>query len=82
MGIYGMWEAQTAGGAATCVTGAGAGTGTGTIADYTSPFQQQVIDTTLQEFDKQRQEAMFELIKECRATNKFKQAEVYYNMLE
>ena len=23
-----------------------------------------------------------ELIKECRATNKFKQAEVYYNMLE
>jgi len=34
------------------------------------------------EFDKQRQEAMFELIKECRAKNKFKQAEVYYNMLE
>ena len=50
-----LTAAQTAAGAATGLTGAGAGTGTGTIADYTSPFQQQVIDTTLQEFDKQRQ---------------------------
>ena len=50
-----LTKAGTAADAATGLTGAGAGTGTGTIADYTSPFQQQVIDTTLQEFDKQRQ---------------------------
>ena len=35
------------------LTGAGAGTGTGTIADYMSPYQSQVIDTTLEEFDRQ-----------------------------
>jgi hypothetical protein len=40
---------------ATALTGTGAGTGTGTIADYTSPFQQQVIDTTREEFDRQAQ---------------------------
>ena len=38
---------------ATALTGTGAGTGAGSIASYTSPFQQQVIDTTLAEFDKQ-----------------------------
>ena len=38
---------------ATALTGTGAGTGAGSIASYTSPFQQQVIDTTLTEFDKQ-----------------------------
>ena len=38
---------------ATALTGTGAGTGTGSVASYTSPFQQQVIDTTLTEFDKQ-----------------------------
>ena len=48
-------KAGTAADAATALTGAGAGTGAGTIAEYTSPFQQQVIDTTLSEFDKQRQ---------------------------
>jgi len=50
-----LTKAGTAADAATGLTGAGAGTGTGTVADYTSPFQQQVIDTTLSEFDKQRQ---------------------------
>ena len=50
-----LTDATAAATAATGLTGAGAGTGAGTIADYTSPFQQQVIDTTLQEFDKQRQ---------------------------
>ena len=34
--------------------GSGAGTGTGTIQDFMSPFQQQVIDTTLGEFDRNR----------------------------
>ena len=34
--------------------GTGAGTGAGSIAAFTSPFQQQVIDTTLAEFDRQR----------------------------
>ena len=38
---------------ATALTGTGAGTGAGSISSYTSPFQQQVIDTTLSEFDKQ-----------------------------
>ena len=35
--------------------GSGAGTGAGTISDFMSPFQSQVIDTTLAEFDRQRQ---------------------------
>ena len=37
------------------LTGAGAGTGAGSIAEYMSPYQQQVIDTSLAEFDKQSQ---------------------------
>jgi hypothetical protein len=40
--------------AAQQLTGTGAGTGTGSIASYMSPYQQQVIDTTLQEFDRNR----------------------------
>ena len=39
--------------AAGAATGTGAGTGTGSIASYMSPYQQQVIDSTLSEFDKQ-----------------------------
>jgi hypothetical protein len=35
------------------LTGTGAGTGAGSIASYMSPYQQQVIDTSLAEFDKQ-----------------------------
>ena len=35
--------------------GSGAGTGAGSIADFTSPFQQQVIDETLRQFDDSRQ---------------------------
>ena len=50
-----LTKAGTAADAATALTGTGAGTGAGSIASYMSPFQQQVIDTTLQEFDKQRQ---------------------------
>ena len=34
--------------------GAGAGTGAGSIADFTSPFQQQVIDESLRQFDRSR----------------------------
>ena len=40
-------------GTAAGLTGTGAGTGTGSIASYMSPYQQQVIDTSLQEFDRQ-----------------------------
>ena len=36
-------------------TGAGAATQAGSIASYMSPYQQQVIDTSLAEFDKQAQ---------------------------
>jgi hypothetical protein len=35
--------------------GSGAGTGAGSIADFTSPFQQQVIDESLRQFDQSRQ---------------------------
>ena len=46
--------AQTGLGTAAGLTGVGAGTGVGSIQSYMSPFQQQVIDTTLAEFDRQR----------------------------
>ena len=39
--------------AAAGLTGTGTGTGTGSIASYMSPYQSQVIDATLSEFDKQ-----------------------------
>ena len=39
----------TAGG----LTGTGAGTGTGSLSSYMSPYQSQVIDTTLADFDRQ-----------------------------
>jgi len=35
------------------LTGTGAGTGAGSIASYMSPYQSQVIDTSLAEFDRQ-----------------------------
>ena len=56
---YGTQAGTTLGGvspfisAAGAATGTGAGTGTGSIASYMSPYQQQVIDSTLSEFDKQ-----------------------------
>ena len=48
-------------GQAAALTGTGAGTGTGSLASYMSPYQSQVIDTSLAEFDKQaamRQQAI------------------------
>jgi len=36
------------------LAGTGAGTGAGSIAAFTSPFQQQVIDETLRQFDRSR----------------------------
>ena len=39
---------------AKALTGTGAGTGAGSIQDFMSPFQQQVIDATLADFDQQR----------------------------
>ena len=50
-----LTDATTAAGAATDLTGTGAGTGTGSIESYMSPYQQQVIDTTMQDFDRQAQ---------------------------
>ena len=50
-----LTKATTAADAATALTGTGAGTGAGSIASYQSPYQQQVIDATLQEFDRQTQ---------------------------
>jgi len=58
-GTFGTQAANTLGGvspflsAAQTATGTGAGTGAGSIASYMSPYQQQVIDSTLSEFDKQ-----------------------------
>ena len=38
--------------------GSGAGTGAGSIQDFTSPFQQQVIDESLRQFDESRQSGL------------------------
>ena len=46
-------DAGTAATGATALTGTGAGTGAGSIASYMSPYQTSVIDTTLEEFDRQ-----------------------------
>ena len=50
-----LQQAQTTLAGAQGMLGSGAGTGAGTISDFMSPFQSQVIDTTLAEFDRQRQ---------------------------
>jgi hypothetical protein len=50
-----LTKAGTAADASTALTGTGAGTGAGSIQSYMSPYQQQVIDTTMQDFDKQAQ---------------------------
>jgi hypothetical protein len=49
----GAYQTQAAG-----LTGTGAGTGTGSIASYMSPYQQQVIDETLGQYDIQAQKGM------------------------
>jgi hypothetical protein len=50
-----LTESQLQQGQATALTGTGAGTGAGSIQSYMSPYQQQVIDTTMQDFDQQAQ---------------------------
>tara|TARA_R100000900_G_scaffold103512_2_gene80372 strand:+ start:342 stop:1247 length:906 start_codon:yes stop_codon:yes gene_type:complete len=52
-----LTKAGTAADAATDLTGTGAGTGVGSIQSYMSPYQSDVIDTTLSEFDRQTQVA-------------------------
>ena len=47
-------EAATGIASAEAMLGSGAGTGAGTIQDFMSPYQSQVIDTTLAEFDRNR----------------------------
>tara|TARA_R110000803_G_scaffold53558_2_gene109880 strand:+ start:1131 stop:2285 length:1155 start_codon:yes stop_codon:yes gene_type:complete len=51
----GLGQAGSTLAGAQALTGTGAGTGTGSIASYMSPYQSQVIDTTLTEFDRQAQ---------------------------
>ena len=48
-----LGAAGTGLGQAGALTGTGAGTGTGSLSSYMSPFQSQVIDTTLADFDRQ-----------------------------
>ena len=61
---YGTQAGTTMGGVSPYITGAagltgpGAGTGAGSIASYMSPYQQQVIDATLGEFDIQAQKGL------------------------
>jgi len=50
-----MMGAQDYGAAAAGLTGTGAGTGAGSIQSYMSPYQQSVIDATLDEYDIQAQ---------------------------
>ena len=58
-GTYGTQAGTTMGGVSPYVTGAagltgtGAGTGAGSISSYMSPYQSQVMDASLAEFDKQ-----------------------------
>ena len=49
-----LQQAQTTLAGAQGMLGSGAGTGAGTVSDFMSPFQSQVIDTTLAEFDRNR----------------------------
>ena len=55
LGAYAPYlaKATTAADAAAGLTGTGAGTGVGSIASYMSPYQSQVMETSLAEFDKQ-----------------------------
>ena len=53
-----LTKAGTAADAATGLTGTGAGTGVGSIATYMSPYQSDVIDKTLAEFDIQAQKGL------------------------
>ena len=48
-------QAGTAAGGLGALTGPGAGTGAGSIASFQSPYQQQVIDETLRQYDLSRQ---------------------------
>ena len=48
-----LQNAGTAATAAGALTGTGAGTGAGSIQSYMSPYQQQVIDTSLADYDAQ-----------------------------
>ena len=50
--------AQTAAAGLGSLTGTGAGTGTGSIASYTSPYQQQVIDTSIAAMDREQQKGL------------------------
>jgi len=50
-----LTKAGAAADAATALTGTGAGTGVGSIQSYMSPYQSDVIDTALTEFDRQAQ---------------------------
>ena len=58
-GTYGTQAGTTMGGVSPYITGAagltgtGAGTGAGSISSYMSPYQSQVMETSLAEFDKQ-----------------------------
>jgi hypothetical protein len=49
-----MGQAGTAVGGLGALTGAGAGTGAGSIASFQSPYQQQVMDETLRQYDLSR----------------------------
>jgi hypothetical protein len=46
---------------AQALTGPGAGTGIGSIASFQSPFQQQVIDETLRQFDESRKAGLTQI---------------------
>ena len=50
-----MGQAGTAVGGLGALTGPGAGTGAGSIASFQSPYQQQVMDETLRQYDLSRQ---------------------------
>jgi len=56
-----LTKAGTAADAATALTGTGAGTGAGSIASYMSPYQSDVMQTALDEYDVQAQKSKLAL---------------------
>ena len=51
--------------------GSGAGTGAGSIADFTSPFQQQVIDESLRQFDRSRESGLQQIADDAYTSGAF-----------
>jgi len=66
-----MGQAGTAAGGLGALTGAGAGTGAGSIASFQSPYQQQVMDETLRQYDLSRTQGLQSIKDQAVASGNF-----------